>query len=366
MKIVEPTLLIDRFKCIRNIEFMANKAKAKNLILRPHFKTHQSKDIAEWFRDYNIDRITVSSVKMAMYFVESGWRNITIAFPFNLLEIDRINQLAARIDLNLLIIHKESIEFLNHHLNNRVGIFVEIDCGSHRSGISADSITEIDDLMESIKKSQGIDFKGFLTHSGHVYHTSDSKQICAVNDVTNYKMSYLKQRYSSIFPDLICSVGDTPCCTVAEDFSQIDEIRPGNFVFYDLMQVKLKCCSWKQIALAVACPVVSINRKRNEIIIYGGAIHFSKEFICENGRQIFGLATQLTANGWSEPIDGFYLTSLTQEHGIIKVESGRNINFSLGGVLGILPVHSCLTANLMGSYKTFDGNVLDHMRSFSN
>ena len=48
---------------------------------------------------------------MAEYFAENGWNDITIAFPFNLLEIDKINELAGKINLNILIILEDSIDF---------------------------------------------------------------------------------------------------------------------------------------------------------------------------------------------------------------------------------------------------------------
>jgi hypothetical protein len=39
---------------------------------------------------------------MAQYFVDDGWNDITVAFPVNLREAGIINELAGRIQLNLL------------------------------------------------------------------------------------------------------------------------------------------------------------------------------------------------------------------------------------------------------------------------
>ena len=94
------------------------------------------------------------------------------------------------------------------------------------------------------------------------------------------KLNNLKQKYLSQFPDLITSYGDTPSCSLADNFEGFDEIRPGNFVYYDVMQYHIGSCSLDEIAVAVACPVVAIHPERNEVVIYGGAVHFSKEFIC--------------------------------------------------------------------------------------
>ncbi|MDZ7614896.1 MAG: hypothetical protein U5K51_15285 [Flavobacteriaceae bacterium] len=46
------------------------------------------------------------------------------------------------------------------------------------------------------------------------------------------------------------------------------------------------------------------------------------------------------------------LKSLSQEHGIIKVPEHLIDNYKVGDLLYILPVHSCLTADLMKNYFT--------------
>ena len=173
-------------------------------------------------------------------------------------------------------------------------------------------------------------------------------------------MSVLKNKFSSQFPEFIISIGDTPSCSLAENFEEIDEIRPGNFVFFDLMQYNLGVCRFEEIAVCMACPVVDINRERNEIVIYGGGIHFSKEFIMQNGEKIFGQVVKLNETGWIKPAEASNLNSLSQEHGIIQASNKLISEISIGDVIGVIPVHSCMTANLMGSYKTLDNQTFYH------
>ena len=361
-RISKPTLLLDKQKCLKNIENMTRKASKHNLSFRPHFKTHQSKQIGEWFRDFGVNRITVSSVQMAKYFADSGWNNITIAFPFNQLEIDEINDLAEKITLNLLLIHKESVEFLNKHLKHEVGVFIKIDSGYHRCGILTTNTQEIDELVNSISSSAKLCLSGFLTHSGQTYHATSPKQVRAIHETATYNMNLLKKRYASQFPDAVISIGDTPSCSLSDSFDGIDEIRPGNFVFYDVMQFKHRICRSDQIVIALACPIVSKNKQRNELIIYGGGVHLSKEFIThKDGSKNFGLVVQFSEKGWSDPLPGIHVSSISQEHGTIKGLFGQLEQFQIGDLIGILPIHSCMTANLMGEYLTLDGEFLEHM-----
>src|SRR5690606_24495318 len=121
------------------------------------------------------------------------------------------------------------------------------------------------------------------------------------------------------FPGLMTSVGDTPYCSMGEDFSGADEIRPGNFVYYDLMQLRLGSCRFGQIAAAVICPVVSVYPSRNQALIYGGAVHLSKESLMQpDGSKIFGLAVPITGDRWSFPEGEDYMVSLSQEHGLMR------------------------------------------------
>jgi len=102
-------------------------------------------------------------------------------------------------------------------------------------------------------------------------------------------MKKWKERYIHRFPEIINSYGDTPSCSLADELNDFDEIRPGNFVYYDLMQYQLGACTFDDIAVVVACPVVSVYPQRNELILYGGAVHLSNEHLADNnGRKIYG------------------------------------------------------------------------------
>ena len=106
--ISKPTMLLNAETTRRNIARMAQKARGAGIRFRPHFKTHQSAAIGEWFRAQGVTAITASSLEMAEYFANAGWDDITVAFPVNVREMDTINRLAQRIELNLLVEAPES------------------------------------------------------------------------------------------------------------------------------------------------------------------------------------------------------------------------------------------------------------------
>lgn len=366
MNIIKPTLLLDKNRTMRNIVRMADKANKNGVRFRPHFKTHQSAEIAEWFRQAGVTAITVSSADMAEYFAAHGWHNITIAFPLNRCEIKKINLLARTITLHLLLESEDSVHFLNRHLLSPVKAWIKIDSGYHRTGLSWDDSSSIQALSNAICESEKLSLQGFLTHAGHSYQARSSAQAQEIYRESVERMNTARRHVQQTNPDLALevSVGDTPGCCTAENFGEVEEIRPGNFVFYDAIQLEIGSCNEEDIALAVACPVVARHRERQELVIYGGAVHLSKESLClytENGetQTIYGRVALPAERGWGPIRRGSVVTRLSQEHGIIKADPELFERITPGDSVIVLPVHSCLTANLLRHYYTLDGERIE-------
>ncbi|MAZ94254.1 MAG: alanine racemase [Lentimicrobiaceae bacterium] len=345
ISIKKPSLIIDSLKVKRNIQNMISKLEDVKY-LRPHFKTHQSKDISNIFKTLGVKKITVSSVSMAKYFAKD-WNDITIAFPVNILEIDDINNLSKKISLNLLVESIDTIVYIKKNLKNKVGVFIKIDTGYNRTGLIIEDI-DISRIIDEIENSKMIYFKGFLAHAGHTYSAKNTKEILSIMDNSKKILSRIKNKYIHSFPGIITSYGDTPSCSISDNLTSFDEYRPGNFVYYDIMQYLLGSCKMEDIAVAVACPVVAIHKRRNEIIIYGGGVHLSKEFMRDDNNKIsYGYVVELDNFKWNH-LDGVsYLKSLSQEHGIVKVSEELINRIKVGSLIGILPIHSCMTANLL-------------------
>lgn len=363
MKEYYPRLRLNEAICKENISKIADRAKQSEVSFRPHFKTHQAAEIGTWFRQAGVNKITVSSLKMAHYFAKAGWQDIFIAFPVNLLEAKEIELLASQVKLSLSIDSAEIGAELVSLINQHADVYIKIDTGYHRSGILSSDIESIDGILKALKKSTNINFKGFYTHSGHTYNTSSTTEIKAIYKDAVTKLNTLKQYYQAQFPDLILSIGDTPSSSVLEDYGRVDEIRPGNFVFYDLMQVGLGACHEENIAIALECPVVSISESRNEVVIHGGAVHLSKEFLSDGSSKLYGKVVMMHEKGWSPSLPDTFLKGLSQEHGIIQATRQNMERFKKTKKVGILPVHSCLTANLSEMYLTLDDKLLGKMRS---
>ncbi len=340
---------------------MAIKAKDSKVKFRPHFKTHQSLEIGRIFRSYGVDKITVSSLDMALYFAKDGWDDITVAFPVNILEIDKIKFLSSKITLNLLFDSVDSVKFVSKTLTNNVNAYIKVDTGYGRAGVNYKDVRQLREIIKEIKRQSPIKFKGLLSHFGHTYYAKSIQEIKDIYFSSVKILKNLKSELSDFDTDIEISIGDTPSCSVIKNFNDVDEIRPGNFVFYDIKMLSLGVCSERDIAVALACPVVSVYNKRKEAIAYCGAIHLSKDSVNFNGKQIYGIPVKKKFNRWGKINKDNYVKSLSQEHSLLRLTDNFIKDLKIGDIIFIYPVHSCLTADAMKSYVSLEGKLLDHM-----
>ena len=343
-----PQLLLDKVKCLRNIEKMASKARANKLSFRPHFKTHQSLEIGNWFREFGVSKITVSSFKMAAYFARAGWADILVAFPFNPVEVENLKRLSGKIKISILVDNIEILPFLEQ-IENEVSFYIDIDTGYGRTGVISENFEQIESIIQGSRKNRQLLFSGFYCHAGHSYKAASQNERDTIHQKAISDLKNLKDQFHEYSPMVL--YGDTPNCSTRNNFPGIDEMTPGNFVFYDLFQHSIGTCKMEEIAVVLACPVAGKYPEDKRILIHGGAVHFSKESILVEGKPVYGQMVEQTKNGWIPAAGVHYISEISQEHGILKncrdiINAGR-----IGDVICFLPVHSCLTANLMnGAY----------------
>jgi D-serine deaminase-like pyridoxal phosphate-dependent protein len=361
-RIDQPMLLLNEVTARNNIQRMVEKVSRAGVRFRPHFKTHQSAEIGAWFREFGVERITVSSVEMAEYFAANGWQDILIAFSLNIRQLERIRALAGKVKLGLLVENLEAINALTQTPHFAADIWVKIDAGAHRTGVDWLETGKVADLINAIAQLPDLNFKGLLTHSGNTYHCENAQQVVSAFREGVEHINLVRQALQAKgFGKIEISVGDTPGCSLCNDLSGIDELRPGNFIFYDAQQLAIGSCTAEDIAVAVACPVVALHPERREVTIYGGAIHLSKDILEVDGTTSYGLVAFAKGEGWGAPVPGAFVRSLSQEHGILQFADDQGQQLKVGDLVCVLPAHSCLTVQLLRKYLTLSGRVISTM-----
>lgn len=346
--ITHPILIVDENRCKNNIKRMAKKAVSAACEFRPHFKTHQSAEIGEWFRKEGVTAITVSSVSMAEYFHHNGWNDITIAFPLYPAQLYGLIKLNKSCKLRLFVNSADDVEMLSKYLIKPFQVYIELDTGYSRSGVYHKDKNLINSIIAACDSKENVRFHGFYVHHGGTYKAINKYDI---EEIIAPTLSIFKE-FKSLYEGVKFSLGDTPSASVLTDFVSVDELTPGNFVFYDWMQTKIGSCSLEDVALFAMLPVAQISLNKNQAIVHGGAVHLSKDFVETNAIKNYGQVVSISSTSVNtEPI---FLSSLSQEHGILEGELEN-----IGSSVIICPIHSCLTANLHSYYTTTDGRRIE-------
>lgn len=349
-----PTLVVDRARAERNIARMAAKAAASGVRFRPHFKTHNNVEVGEWFRAAGTTAITVSSVDHAETFADAGWDDITIAFPLVTRALPRIRALAGRVRLGLLVDNAEAVASLAS-VDAPLDVWVDVDAGYGRSGVAWDDPAGLAAVGIAAGGLARHRLRGVLTHAGNTYHAADRASIQAIWTETATRLGAARDvlAAASGVDGLEVSVGDTPGCSVVDRLDAVDEVRPGNFVFYDLQQLALGSCAEDDLALAIACPIVGLYPARGEAVVHGGAVQLARDAAPGPGSgENFGRLLVVKPDGWRLlPAEAGYVRGVSQEHGVLRCAPEVLAGLRVGDLAFIAPAHACLPANLIRDWR---------------
>jgi D-serine deaminase-like pyridoxal phosphate-dependent protein len=235
-------------------------------------------------------------------------------------------------------------------------VWMKVDCGYHRAGVDPEGPLA-QELAHKLDGSSTLQFSGLLTHAGHAYGTDSRGELAAVAEQERSSLVKLAAslRDSGVEVPAV-SVGSTPTMSVVEDLAGVDEMRPGNYVFYDQMQAKLRSCSIDDCAVTVLASVVSAQPGAGHCVIDAGALSLSKDSLqSDDGTSEFGEILETLPP--QSPTRTARARSLSQEHGILDSA------LAVGTRVQVLPVHSCLTVACFDEYVVVRGDqVVDRWK----
>jgi len=343
-----PFALIRKEILLKNLQTYAKLFTQRKISLRPHIKTHKCAEIALMQIQLGSAGITVATVYEAEFMLESGIKNIFIARPVvgvadftKLAKITAIGNLSFSIDS---IFHLEEFERLASSLCQPVKILIEIDSGHNRCGIRADKLKN-SAIIEFIRnRPDTFSLKGVYTHAGHVYSQSN---LADIEKVSRQECDAVIEA-SSIIRDqgLSCpvvSVGTTPTANFVSNI-EITEVRPGNYVFNDGIQVSNGTASIEQCALRIVSRVIGIYD--DHIVIDAGSKALGLDRGAHGTTAVEGFGTIIN-------FPELIISRLSEEHGIISIASPRVKLPAAGELLEIIPNHSCAAANLFCCYQVY-------------
>lgn len=303
--------------------------------------------------------ITVSTLAEAEVFAEHGFRDITYAVPIAPTheKLTRAAALAQRVERLSVLIDSEPALRALEQFDFTFDVYLKIDCGTHRAGVDPESPDSVR-LAIAIARSEGVRFQGLLTHAGHSYNARGVEDIRRVAAEESGCLTRFRALLASEgIEDAKRSIGSTPTASVVDRFSECDEVRPGNYVFFDAFQATIGSCKLEDVAVSVLATVIGSYPERHTIIIDAGALALSKDLGPDHIDPRFGYG--LVCDPELRPLPSMRIVSLSQEHGKIAVQT----HVPVGTRLRIIPNHSCLTAAMFDRYHVVErGKVVDEWK----
>lgn len=332
-----PFVFVDLEILRRNIDHMAALTKEAGVALRPHTKTHKIAAIARMQLQAGANGLTVAKLGEAKAFFDAGIAtSYMVAQPFVgaekvrwLLRLTEGNEvLVCADDVGLA----ESMGFVAHQGGKMIDLILMVDTGYGRFGVDWRRAGEV---AEQMARLSGIRFRGIRSHDGRTYTTDDvERQTKIAREEAERMVEVAESIRRRGVPCDIVSVGSTPGAHRLLKNGEVDgitEVRPGNYVFYDRMQVSLKVARPEDCALRVIASVTAVPEMGRALI--------------DAGLKTLTGTTDRFSEGYGLLLNrpDALLERLWEECGLVRY---RGEPFRVGDRLVIIPNHSCEITNL--------------------
>ena len=347
--VTTPALLLDQSILERNLTRMQDRANELGVALRPHIKTHKCIEIANHQLELGARGITASTLYEVEQFAAAGFNDITWAFPLIPANIERVLELYEKATIRVVIDSKEVFERLDSIErvgSERVHVWLKVDCGYHRVGVDPAS-TLAEELVHRLGESKNLIFDGILTHSGHAYEAKNRSELLTYAEQERSVMVEFAERMRAKgYTVPMVSVGSTPTMSVVENLDGINEIRPGNYAFYDYTQVMIGSCGVADCALTVLASVVSHQPNARHFVTDAGALALSKDAGPVHISNDMDMGIIFEDYDRKRLQSHLHMKHLSQEHGKVVYSNPEGVadRFKVGDKVRILEHHSCLTA----------------------
>ena len=352
-----PALNIEESKMNANIERMRNRAKSLGVTLRPHLKTSKCWEVAKRQLWTPQGPATVSTLKEAEEFASHGVKDMIYAVGIAPQKLYRVAALLRQgVDLKIILDNVQSAQAVSDFCqkeNLPIKALIEIDCDGHRSGLKPND-PELITVAKAIQEPARL--VGVLTHAGGSYDVNTPEALAqrAIGERDGICTAAKRLREAG-YPMEIVSVGSTPTALSDKDLSGVTELRAGVYVFFDLFQAGVGICEIDDIALSLLVTVIGHQKEKGWVITDGGWMALSRDRGTANQAvdQGYGLVCDIHGR----LIDGLFVSSANQEHGIISARSGNKLkieDFPIGTRLRILPNHACSTGAQHPKYVVVD------------
>lgn len=333
--IESPGLLVNPEIVKKNIHWVLNQVDNNPARLRPHIKTHKTREVNQLLLASGITKFKAATIAEAELLALDEAPDVLLSMQPTGTTLERFIELTkkyTKTSFGCLLDDTQAAHALNAVSSNQ-RVYIDLNMGMNRTGIRPEKSIPLINLVIQLPNLQ---LAGLHAYDGHIRDL----------DLEDRKR-HVEQDFQSFYAllpqlslDLELVVGGTPSFLVHHTNPNY-VCSPGTFVFFDTGYAKLYPENSLQLAVQVIGRVISIPTDHTISIDVG-----HKSVAPENG--IDNRLQFIDHPEWK-------LLSQSEEHGIVEV--GDSSAFQIGDVIRMLPYHICPTVALHQYLQIGDGSV---------
>ncbi len=343
-QIQTPAPLVEVSRVVRNLDRMADYARAHGLQLRPHVKTHKTPVIGAAQIRRGVVGLTCATPR-EMEITSDVANDLLLAHPPMGVKVQRLIDLPRSVSVTTAL---DSAEVIDHvgaaalAANRPIRVYVELDVGMRRVGVGTPA--EAVALARRVADSRSLEFAGVCFYPGHIREPVDAqgRKIAQLNaDLADF-IGALEQ--AGLAPSVV-SGGSTPTAWHTHEMPLVTEFRPGTYVFNDRTTAGIGACAADDCALTVLATVVS-TAVGGQAVVDAGAKALGREPM-----------RGVNAAGFGSIVghDDVVVSAMSEEHGTIDL-SGTSWRPRVGDRVRIVPNHVCIVVHLNDVLYAVDGD----------
>ncbi len=344
-----PAILIDLDIMERNLMRAADYAREHGLRMRPHTKTHKIPALGKRQLELGAVGLSVAKTTEAEVMLASGTEDLLVAYPVvGAHKVARLTELAKKVRVTVAVdslAAAQPISDAARAAGVEIGVLAEMDAGLHRVGVQPGN--ELEALAGALARLPHIRWRGVAFYPGHIKDQSESGRAELEKLRATVRDAVEGLNEIGLHPEIV-SGGSTPLLWQSHTIPEMNEIRPGTYIFNDRNTVLSGACGKEDCAATVLATVVSTAPGR--IIIDGGSKTFSSDRLTGSSEVTFG-----EVRGHSK----LRFHKMNEEHGFIDL-NGEEPAFRVGDRLRIVPNHICVAMNLHENVYGIRGEEVEH------
>jgi D-serine deaminase-like pyridoxal phosphate-dependent protein len=297
--------------------------------------------------------ITCAKVSEAEVMADGGLKDIFIAYPMvGDFRIRRAIALKNRVDRLILAVDSlEGAQRLNDAAiaaDVRLEVRLEVDTGAKRTGAPRMKAAS---LAREIAGMKNLDLTGIYTFKSLLYKDRPTDQ----NELAGREEGEMMRDIANTIREAgvtirDISAGSTPTGLAVAQTGLVTEIRPGTYIFKDVMLTRENVGTLDEIAVRFFATVVSTPNEEYAVID-GGTKTFPTHV------PILTPPMNYPGYAMAQGRPDLRLTRMNEEHGMLISTQGKT-GLSVGQKIALLPIHVCTAVNMQNQVYLMEKGAL--------